>query len=370
MSSLSAAQADGYYIPPAYLESGKFKKKSLNQFAGSKGHNQYLQRSVVRFELPYDGFCLGCEAHVGKGTRFNAHKSHCDDYFSTKIWEFTMKCRACANATFKIRTDPRERGFAYVSGIKRKVEEFDTAAAGTAGVIDTELGNGIIEGSGPADGKDMNTPLAKLEKSVVGERKAMTERDQMEALLKINDGSMWDDAASNASLRSTYRSARQTKKRRLGAGAARGLGKGIELPDSTDEDVSAARNAFITSLPDKKKACKMEKDALMRLRSGSIFRKDSQGISTPGMQKKPPALTKRSGVSTAGSEWRGQKPVERKNEHVSKKHCFVDNGSHMASYSSETKSDGSTDNIENKCRNEPASSAALAALSGYGSDSD
>ena len=114
MSSLSATQADGYYIPPSYIDSGKYKKQSLNQFAGSKGHNQYLQRSVVRFELPYDGFCLSCGAHVGKGTRFNARKDHAGDYYTTKIWEFTTKCRACGGAEFKIRTNPRERGFDYV----------------------------------------------------------------------------------------------------------------------------------------------------------------------------------------------------------------------------------------------------------------
>eukprot|EP00540_Astrosyne_radiata_P016122 CAMPEP_0116853432 /NCGR_PEP_ID=MMETSP0418-20121206/17911_1 /TAXON_ID=1158023 /ORGANISM="Astrosyne radiata, Strain 13vi08-1A" /LENGTH=46 /DNA_ID= /DNA_START= /DNA_END= /DNA_ORIENTATION= len=46
MSSLAATQADGYYC--------QYKKKSKNQFAGSKGHNQFSQKGVVRFELPYD----------------------------------------------------------------------------------------------------------------------------------------------------------------------------------------------------------------------------------------------------------------------------------------------------------------------------
>jgi len=41
MSSLSATQADGYYIPPSYIESGAYKKQSINQYAKSKGHNQY-----------------------------------------------------------------------------------------------------------------------------------------------------------------------------------------------------------------------------------------------------------------------------------------------------------------------------------------
>ena len=56
-------------------------------------------------------FFTKCGAIVGKGTRFNAHKAHVDDYFTTKIYEFTTKCRSCANCEFKIRTNPKEQTF-------------------------------------------------------------------------------------------------------------------------------------------------------------------------------------------------------------------------------------------------------------------
>jgi len=81
MSSLAATQADGMYIPPSYYENGAYKKKSISQHnhAGFRGHNQFLQRGVARFELPFDGFCTKCDAIVGKGTRFNAHKAHVGD---------------------------------------------------------------------------------------------------------------------------------------------------------------------------------------------------------------------------------------------------------------------------------------------------
>ena len=67
MSSLSATQSDGYYLPPEYFESGAYKKVSRNRYAaetnnasssGKKGppikvgHNQWLKHGVVRFELP------------------------------------------------------------------------------------------------------------------------------------------------------------------------------------------------------------------------------------------------------------------------------------------------------------------------------
>ena len=75
MSSLSATQSDGYYLPPEYYDSGHYKKVSRNRFAvesevGAQknknnnntstaatkkikiGHNQWLKHGIIRFELP------------------------------------------------------------------------------------------------------------------------------------------------------------------------------------------------------------------------------------------------------------------------------------------------------------------------------
>jgi len=113
MSSLAAAQADGYYRPPDWDG-----KASLNKITGSKGawywvlglvvwcfqdqsvahppslppflpllpgHNQFTQKGVIRFELPYNSWCLKCESHIGKGVRFNAQKKQvrrCEGFVS------------------------------------------------------------------------------------------------------------------------------------------------------------------------------------------------------------------------------------------------------------------------------------------------
>ena len=92
-----------------------YEKKSINQFQKSKGHNQYLERGIVRFEWPCEGFCELCESHVGKDTRFNALKKHVDDYYTTKIWKI-----------FVIRNNPKEQCFDYTSGVHKKQEKFDT----------------------------------------------------------------------------------------------------------------------------------------------------------------------------------------------------------------------------------------------------
>lgn len=268
-------------IPPEYFESGAYKKKSINQFAGSKGHNQYLQRSVCRFELPFDGFCTKCDAIVGKGTRFNTHKAHVDDYFTTKIYEFTTRCRACGNCEFKIRTNPKERSFDYVSGIRKKVEEFDSAEAGTHGVIDTEFGNGILEyKNGKVEGapEDFNTAtgattLNLLEKHVTGHRKAQTEHEHMTSLIELN-AKMVEDADANASIRATFRKDRKAKKRRLGEAAGLGLGRGIELlSGGIEEDASLAKRAMDMQKRSRSsaQAHQSEKDKLRSVRSGSIY---------------------------------------------------------------------------------------------------
>src|SRR5210317_1995008 len=114
MSSLSATQADGYYVPPEYFDSGKYKKQSRNQFAGSKGHNQFLKNGIARFELPYKGVCAKCKTSVGRGTRYNAKKVKMEEsYFTTPIWEFQMTCRNCQHP-WKIRTNPQQQSFDYI----------------------------------------------------------------------------------------------------------------------------------------------------------------------------------------------------------------------------------------------------------------
>ncbi|KAL3798072.1 hypothetical protein HJC23_012363 [Cyclotella cryptica] len=276
MSSLAATQADGYYIPPSYYASGAYKSKSISQHAGSKGHNQYLTHSIARFELPYDGFCTKCHAIVGKGTRFNAHKAHVGDYFTSKIYEFTTKCRACAACEFKIRTNPKEQSFDYVVGIRKKVEEFDSVEAGTHGVIDTDIGAGIYQYKDgkllDAEGEGGDAALHALEKMARGHRKALTEHEHMESLIQINT-KMEEDADANANLRAGYRKERKAKKRRLEDAKSRGLGRGIFFEGETGEDVATARE--VMTIRDRRKerdeAYRSEKKQFISIRGGSIF---------------------------------------------------------------------------------------------------
>lgn len=157
MSSLAATQADGYYLPSSYIESGAYKKQSISQFAGSSGHNQFMQKGVVRFEVPIHGVCTSCGAAIRKGTRFNAKKERVGEYYSSKIYSFTFACNECKGSC-EIRNDPASRDYLYSTGIRKKVTDFDPLDAGTS----------TFE-SGPRTGSQApppSDPIAALERGL------------------------------------------------------------------------------------------------------------------------------------------------------------------------------------------------------------
>ena len=151
-SALKATQADGYYIPPSYIESGDYKKKSLSQHAGSKGSNQFQLNGVVRFEMPFKCVCTTCGAVVGKGTRFNARKAAAGSFYTSKLYTFAMKCYTC-KSEMVLRNNPEKADYDFLKGIRRKVETWDTSEAGSRGVFDMNVKGELKATSSDAMGK-------------------------------------------------------------------------------------------------------------------------------------------------------------------------------------------------------------------------
>jgi coiled-coil domain-containing protein 130 len=56
--------------------------------------------------MPFPIVCGGCEANIGMGVRYNAEKKKVGNYFSTPIFQFTMKCHLCPNKIV-VQTDPK-----------------------------------------------------------------------------------------------------------------------------------------------------------------------------------------------------------------------------------------------------------------------
>lgn len=294
---------------------------------------------------------------MGKGTRFNAHKAHVDDYFTSKIYEFTTKCRACAKCEFKIRTNPKEQTFDYVSGIRRKIEEFDSREAGTLGVIDTDAGAGIYQYKGgeleDADKDHVDVALQALEKSARGERKAMTEYEQMESLYRVNTR-MEADADANALLRSGYRKERKAKKRRFEDAKKLGLGRGISLAGETEQDMAHAKvtMGLRDHAREEKQAFGSEKEAFRSIRTGSIFssEKEKQHRSGSGISR-----SKKIKAAASNDPKVSNMPVQsREKKKIILCPRSTKNGTKM-----ETTAVEST-----------VSTDAISALAGYGSDSD
>lgn len=76
---------------------------------------------IVRFELPFDIWCGGCEKHVGQGVRYNAEKRKIGNYYSTPIYAFRCKCHLCSH-WFEIQTDPKNTRYIVSEGAKQKAE--------------------------------------------------------------------------------------------------------------------------------------------------------------------------------------------------------------------------------------------------------
>ena len=76
---------------------------------------------IVRFELPFDIWCGGCNQHVGQGVRYNAEKRKVGNYYSTPIWAFRCKCHLCSH-WFEIQTDPKNTRYIVSEGAKQKAE--------------------------------------------------------------------------------------------------------------------------------------------------------------------------------------------------------------------------------------------------------
>src|SRR4051812_17317124 len=103
MSSLAAARADNFYFPPDKFDPAVKGRNSANALSNSHPLGVRAKRLytegilVIRFEMPYDSWCLKCDNHIAQGVRFNADKQQDGTYFTTKIWKFSFKCPRCDN---------------------------------------------------------------------------------------------------------------------------------------------------------------------------------------------------------------------------------------------------------------------------------
>lgn len=254
MSSLAAARADNFYFPPDWCpEFG-----SISKFQGSKGANQYEQKGIVRFELPFDGWCLNCHRHVSKGTRFNAKKEEEGKYLSTKIWSFHTKCASC-DQKFIIRTNPKDRTYDFVEGLRQMEQEFTP-----------DFDDSIIAATTDEQRLLLSTnPIARLENDGEDRKKVLSTHERLLAISEIKDEQFYDDYTSNSKLRTSLRTKKHKDRSLLREGHKYGLN--IPLVEANPVDAITAKLAIQNREINSKSSVNTSISKLNQIQNSSIF---------------------------------------------------------------------------------------------------
>jgi coiled-coil domain-containing protein 130 len=253
MSSLAAARADNFYFPPEWRP----EYGGISKFAGSKGANQYEQYGIIRFELPFDGWCLGCSRHMSKGLRFNAKKEKEGKYFSTQIFSFHMKCYSC-DQKIVIETDPENRTYKFVEGIRKHEQDYipdddDAVLLLTDDNVRSQLAS---------------DPMYRLQHEKAGSQAKLTNEQRLAHLEVYKESVSRQDYDMNAALRSRHRAKKKHDQLLVENGRKRGLA--IPLLDFHEtDDIIASKAIFKTGNADT--CVKSEKSRVSSIVAQSIF---------------------------------------------------------------------------------------------------
>lgn len=261
MSTLAAARADNFYYPPEWSP----KKGSLNKFHGQHALRERAKKIdqgilVIRFEMPYHIWCGGCNSMIAKGVRFNAEKKQVGNYYSTKIWNFSMKAPCCKHEIV-IQTDPKNCEYVIISGAQKKTEVYDVEDAETMALPADE------EKSKLAD------PFYRLEHQEVDMQKKKEAEPVLVRLQRISDARHSDDYSLNKALRSQLRSRR--KRVAEEEAASRKMGIGVRLLQPSEEDSKAAARVKFAS-----KFERNRKDKRALIKASSIFSGPSSSLTS------------------------------------------------------------------------------------------
>jgi coiled-coil domain-containing protein 130 len=221
MSSLAASRADNFYFPPEWRP----EYGGISKFQGSKGANQYQKYGIVRFELPFDGWCLGCERHMSKGLRFNAKKDKAGNYHSTTIFAFSMKCYSC-DQKFLIKTNPQERTYDFVEGLRKHIQDYEP-----------DKNDGVIEILSDEQKQVIATdPMARLQHTREDERRTQTALEQLTTLQSLQENIAKPDYQMNSVLRKQNRLMKKHENEQKEAGREKGLNFRLLDEPFTKED--------------------------------------------------------------------------------------------------------------------------------------
>lgn len=238
---MAERKAQNKYYPPDYDPEGG----SLNRFVRQKKQVRLLFDipgeekkpsgfRIIRFEMPFNVWCGGCDKHIGKGVRFNAQKRETGMHHSTPILDFRMKCPECPH-WFTITANPRTSEYECKEGVRRKVEGFSHETTETSKILDNgerlEL---------------QQNPFAKVEHQAKDKRSLQAAIPRLERLLQHKDAIAENDFESNSSARRMFRERKGEEERREGNLRSRlCLAPDFVLPKEDAKDAMEARTEFM-----------------------------------------------------------------------------------------------------------------------------
>lgn len=197
--NMADRKAINKYYPPDWDPS----KGSVNRYKKSHPLRDRARKIdqgilVVRFEMPFNVWCLKCNNHIGMGVRYNAEKSKVGSYYTSPIHQFRMKCHLCDNY-FVIQSEPSKFDYTIISGARRQISQNrDEVEDLEQFSIDSEA----------ETKKKMTDAMFRLEKKVEDKLRSESQLPGLHELKKWR--SRWEDSFSaNQLVRSQFRKRRK-----------------------------------------------------------------------------------------------------------------------------------------------------------------
>lgn len=187
------------YYPPEWDPS----KGSINKFNSTHHLRDRAKKIdqgilVIRFEMPFNVWCLSCDNHIAMGVRYNAEKSIYGNYFSTPVYKFKAKCHLCDNY-FEIKTDPANFDYEILSGLRKQARPTDVD-----GILSTESSSFDQGHHRRLICREAKNAMEKLELQTEVKLKAEGNMSSIQAIQERQ--SRWKDSFSaNQLIRSQFR---------------------------------------------------------------------------------------------------------------------------------------------------------------------
>ncbi len=228
---------------------------------------------TVRFEMPFNIWCTGCEKHIGMGVRYNAEKKHMGMYHSTPIFKFRMKCHLCPSY-IEIQTDPKNAEYVILSGARKRIETFDPKDAGVIELKDEEEKERLEKDA-----------FYRLEQGVLDKKEAETAAPQIHEIQAFNDAYWKDPYTASQIVRRKFRTEKKDIKMLEADNKELQDRVGLSipvLPASAEDEIEAKKIQWdeknVSNLPPSLKA--------LNSLSGGVFKRSKSSSSSKPVSAK------------------------------------------------------------------------------------